>query len=166
MTLDYEVSGEVNISQKGFVDKFLTQCDDVLGESNAPHDVNLFKVDNDLPMLDENKQDLFHSRTQSLLYLVKRTRADMQTVVGFLGRRVKKATIEDWTKLRKTKNQKLRLRCGSGDIITTSFVDVAYGCHADGKSHTGCCIYIGDYGAVYCKSSRQTIVTKSSSEAE
>ena len=46
------------------------------------------------------------------------------------------------------------------------FIDAAYGVHADGKSHTGSCIVIGDVGAVHCKSSKQSIVTKSSTEAE
>ena len=48
----------------------------------------------------------------------------------------------------------------------TAFVDVSFACHADRKSHTGCCIFIGDYGAIYCKSSRQTINAMSSSEGE
>ena len=46
------------------------------------------------------------------------------------------------------------------------FIDAAYGVHADGKSHTGSCVVIGDFGAVHCKSSKKSIVTKSSTEAE
>jgi hypothetical protein len=34
------------------------------------------------------------------------------------------------------------------------------------RSHTGSCVVIGDLGAVHCRSSKQTIVTKSSTEAE
>ena len=44
-------------------------------------------------------------------------------------------------------------------------VDAAYGLHADGKSYTGSCIVIGDKVAVHCKSCKQQIVTKSSTEA-
>ena len=36
----------------------------------------------------------------------------------------------------------------------------------DGRSHTGSCVVIGDLGAVHCRSSKQAIVTKSSTEAE
>lgn len=45
-------------------------------------------------------------------------------------------------------------------------IDAAYGVHEDGKSHTGSCVVIGDIGAVHCKSTKQHIVTKSSTEAE
>ena len=38
--------------------------------------------------------------------------------------------------------------------------------HADGKSHAGSSIIIGDSGAVFNKSCKQSIVTKSSTEAE
>jgi hypothetical protein len=46
------------------------------------------------------------------------------------------------------------------------YVDASYGVHADRRSHTGSCVVIGDVGAVHCKSSKQQIVTKSSTEAE
>jgi hypothetical protein len=45
------------------------------------------------------------------------------------------------------------------------YIDASYGVHADGKSHTGSCIVVGDTGAVHCKSGKQQIVTKSSAEA-
>ena len=38
--------------------------------------------------------------------------------------------------------------------------------HADGKAHTGSCVVIGDVGAVHCRSVKQQIVSKSSTEAE
>ena len=46
------------------------------------------------------------------------------------------------------------------------YIDASYGVHADGKSHTGSCIVIGDVGAVHCRSAKQNIVCKSSTEAE
>ena len=38
--------------------------------------------------------------------------------------------------------------------------------HVDGKSHTGSCVVIGDVGAVHCRSAKQGIVAKSSTEVE
>lgn len=55
---------------------------------------------------------------------------------------------------------------GAPGICVRVFIDAAYGVHSDGKSHTGSCVVIGDLGAVHCKSSKQSIVTKSSTEAE
>ena len=46
------------------------------------------------------------------------------------------------------------------------FVDASYGVHSDGRSYTGSCVVIGDVGAVHCRSSKQLIVTKLSTEAE
>ena len=169
MMLNYTIEGEVTITQKRFIDKLLLECDDIVGESNSPQSTELFAVDENSPLLDNKKQDLFHSRTQSLLYDVKSTRLDIQIVVGFLARRVKKATEEDWGKLckainfiRRTRDTGLRLRIGKGRLRVAAFVDVSIACHADRKSHTGC-IFIGDYG---CTSSSETINAKSSSEEE
>ena len=46
-----------------------------------------------------------------------------------------------------------------------TYVDASYGVHADGKSHTGGVISIGS-GAAFVKSSKQKLVSKSSTEAE
>lgn len=45
-------------------------------------------------------------------------------------------------------------------------MDAVYGSNADEKSHTVSCIIIGDIGSVHRKSSKQSIVTNSSTEAE
>ena len=65
-----------------------------------------------------------------------------------------------------TSDRAIVFRPGSLGMSVTIFVDVAYGEHADRKSHTGSCVVIKDVGAVHCKSSKQSIVTKSSLEAE
>ena len=58
------------------------------------------------------------------------------------------------------------LRPGIRVACVRLYVDAAYGVHSDGKSHMGSYVVIGDVGAVHCKSSKQSIVTKSSTEAE
>jgi hypothetical protein len=65
-----------------------------------------------------------------------------------------------------TKERGIVLRPGKRGIVVKVYIDAAYGVHADGKSHTGSCVVIGDSGAVHCKSAKQQIVTKSSTEAE
>ena len=48
-----------------------------------------------------------------------------------------------------------------------TYIDAAYGVHtSSGKSHTGCAVVLGEGGPVYNKSTKQKIVTKSSTEAE
>jgi hypothetical protein len=48
-----------------------------------------------------------------------------------------------------------------------AFIDAAYGVHtSSGKSHTGCAIVLSNAGALFCKSIKQKIATKSSTKAE
>ena len=51
------------------------------------------------------------------------------------------------------------------DNCVKGYYDASYGVHTDMKSHTGACTTLGR-GAVYVTSSKQTIVAKSSTEAE
>jgi hypothetical protein len=51
-------------------------------------------------------------------------------------------------------------------MVVRLYVDASYGVHRDGKSHTGSCVVIGDVGAVHCRSVKQEIVVKSSTEGE
>ena len=52
-----------------------------------------------------------------------------------------------------------------GVLRLRAYADTSYGVHMDGKSHTGNVITLGR-GPIYCKSSKQKSVTKSSCEAE
>lgn len=54
----------------------------------------------------------------------------------------------------------------SEDITIDAYVDAAYGNHTDGKGHTGMLISLGKGGAVNAKSTKQKLVSKSSTEAE
>ena len=68
-----------------------------------------------------------------------------------------------------TQTRGIVLRIGDSMSVSTVsvYADASYGVHSDsGKSHTGCVIMIGEAGPVLVNSSKQKIVTKSSSEAE
>jgi hypothetical protein len=86
---------------------------------------------------------------------------------------VSKCTDQDWEKLIRllnyvnaTKEHGIVLRPGRDGIIVKVYVDASYGVLPDGKLHTGCCIVVDATGPVHCKSAKQQIVTKSSTEAE
>lgn len=92
--------------------------------------------------------------------------------MNFLSARVQGPTEQDSTKLRRiylylngTRDLALRLECSGAGIEIFTFVDAAYGIHIDGKSHTGACISLGK-GVSYARSTKQKIVSKSSTEAE
>ena len=78
------------------------------------------------------------------------------------------ATEQDNRKLHRT----LKYLCGTANLGLTSevsdfiwYVDASYGVHVDGKSHTGANITLGK-GTIYAKSSKQMVMSKSSTEAE
>jgi hypothetical protein len=115
----------------------------------------------------------FHKRVAMILYLAKRARPELLTAVSYLATQVTKCDGDDVDKLmrliryiRGTRHMGMIPRPGASGIKVHLFVDASYGVHVDGRSHTGSCVVIGDLGAVHCRSSKQTIVTKSSTAAE
>jgi hypothetical protein len=95
----------------------------------------------------------------------------MLTTNAFLASRVQEPTENDWEKLERllkylngTKTLGLALSADK-DLSVLAYVDASYGVHWDAKSHTGALISLGK-GAIYSKSSKQKLVSKSSTEAE
>jgi hypothetical protein len=68
--------------------------------------------------------------------------------------------------LRATRTMGLRLCVGSKGVRVSAAADAAYAVHADGKSHTGGALMLGESACVLGRSAKQRIVTKSSTEAE
>ncbi|MBS1768271.1 MAG: hypothetical protein JSS77_01290 [Acidobacteria bacterium] len=170
MDFDYSKPGLVSISMKSLIDQVLNDIP-VSKESRTPANIDLFSVDESSQQLDKEKKEKFHSIVAKLLYMAKRGRPDILTAVAFLTTRVLNSTEQDWMKLERiiqylkgTKELKLNLTAENG-ITINAFVDASFACHPDGKSHTGEMITLGG-GAVISKSSKQKLVTRSSTEAE
>ncbi len=67
---------------------------------------------------------------------------------------------------RSTPNSDIVLR-ERGNVTVRAFIDASYGVHqASGKSHTCCAIVLDEGGVMSARSSKQKIVTKSSTEAD
>ena len=120
--------------------------------------------------LSKLKQDWFHSCVMELHYLTKRIRNEILTAVLYCATRVL-CSDEDDEKLDRilsylydTRGRVLALRIGPL-IEVRVYVDASSGAYCDMKSVTGVVIQIGK-ATVYVKSSKQKIVTKSSTEAE
>ena len=110
----------------------------------------------------------------ALLYLTK-TRPDIATAVSFGATHSAHPTQGDYIELlhclhylESTKEIGLLLRAGvpNRDLRLTCYVDASYLTHEDSKSHTGFCMSFGEIGTFYSKSSKQTLVTTSSTHAE
>ena len=136
-----------------------------------PANDDLFKIDDHSPKLDKEKKGQFHSHTARLLFLSKRTRMDIQTVVSHLTTRVQCPNTDEWSKLERvmhylacTPGKRIKLSKG-GKVKMSAFVDASYGTHHDGTSRTGIFIFMA--GACICGwTHRQKLIVISSTEAE
>jgi hypothetical protein len=172
MDLDFTVPGECRITMDGMIDDILAKCG-VDGIASTPATEELFNVNPACPETTLQDRDWFHQQTAKMLYVSKRVRPECLTTVAFLATRVTKSDMDDLAKLkrllkylRSTAGRGICLRPGVIGTQVRAYIDAAYGVHVDGKSHTGCAITIGDSGPVFVKSGKQSIVTKSSTEAE
>ena len=172
MVFNLATTGKAKVSMTGFVDEMLKECG-VTGKARSPATDGLFDVRLDIEAMTEQQRVIFHRCIAKLLYLAKRARPDCLTAVSFLATRVNRCTTDDLAKLQRlmryvsmTKERGVVFSPGVTGIEVSVLIDAAYGVHPDGKSHTGSCVVIGDVGAVHCKSAKQQIVTKSSTEAE
>lgn len=175
MTLDYQVPGQVSIA--------MDRCVQTLMADHYPQDAaitpatsELFEIrDSDAPGNSLATKAEFEADRSALavcLYMAKRTYSQLGCAVDFLTTRVNLWSLDDHKKLKRMLKyikglgrNGIVFRFGSVFTVTT-WVEASYGAHADGKSHTGCAITISEIGIVYAKSSKKTITTKSSTEAE
>lgn len=169
MTLDFSMPGKAKCTMEGYVADLL-RIAGVSGKASTPALDDLFEIVDSPTLADELRED-FHSTVAKLLYLAKRVRPDLLVSVSFLATRVREPTVQDKGKLDRvlkylngTADLGLTLEVGEA-ITVLGFVDASYGVHSDGKSHTGAAITLG-LGVVFAKSSKQKLVSKSSTEAE
>jgi len=172
MVFDFSQVGTCEISMSNYVEDIIRTCE-VSGLAESPATSDLFE-EKESTLLEVNRKEKFHSRVAKLLYLAKRVRPDLLTVISYLSTKVNGPTERNWQQLErslnylnKTKNMSLTLKkidTSDGTDIK-SFIDSSYAVHPDGKSHSGINISLGS-GSIFHKSTKQRIVTKSSTEAE
>jgi hypothetical protein len=134
---------------------------------------DLFEIDPTSPKLVGQSESTYLTVVAKLLYMAKRHRPDILLAIGFLTTRSTFCTEEDLVKLYHVLGYVLGT-IERGIIIEfgdnprpRAWIDASYGIHErDGKSHTGASIVFGTGGPLYVTSTKQSIVTKSSTEAE
>ena len=109
-----------------------------------------------------------------LLYLTK-TRLEISTAVSFAATKASKPTRGDYEELLhcvqylyNTRESCLTLIKGVAkrELTLKCYVDASYLTHADSKSHSGYCLSFGSVGTFYSKSSKQSLISTSSTHAE
>ena len=162
----------VKILMQTYIDEAIHQSQlDVRRAAAMPATKSLFAIDPNAAPLGPQEFECFRSVVCKLLYVALHGRPDILLTVFFLASRVSRATLQDQTKLKWLLEYlygtyDLPLILGADDIHTMyTFVDASYAVHEDMKSHTGGGITFGR-GGIVCKSDKQKLVTKSSTEAE
>jgi hypothetical protein len=165
-------NGKVMVDMTFYIDKILEDFGDYsLEEKASPGSQNTFELLEDSPNLGEQSRGKFHSTVAKLLYLSKRARPDIMTIVSFLCTRVQSPTDEDFKKLLHLLGY---LKCTRYEILVLTpnkilrieaYIDAAFALHFDSKSHTGIVIFVGG-ALVYAASRKQKCITKSPTESE
>jgi hypothetical protein len=170
MTFNYEIKGEVKITAEHYTEEIMS-AHEVKGQANTPALGTLFET-RKVEFLGYDKKKEFHSAVAQLPYIAKRTRPDILTAVSFLSTRVNQPDIDDWSKLERvlkyingTRDLGIILKPNGKNMDINAYFDASYGVHEDGKSHSGLYIALGE-GPIFVRSTKQRIVTKSSTEAE
>ena len=173
LRIDYSFPGKVCFTMFNYLEDIIVEASDDLKPKNCKYPSNdkLFHVDEDSPLLDAKKADLFHRLVARILYASHRARPDVAVTTAFLCSRVKSPTEEDYNKLgrligylRDTINLPLVLGGDGRDTLTWN-IDASYAVHPDCKSHTGAAVTLG-HGTFMPMSSKQKLVSRSSTEAE
>ena len=104
-----------------------------------------------------------------------KSRSDIQTAVSFGATHSVNPTRGDFEELihclkylQSTQDIGLILKAGepNRDLILKCYVDASYLTHPDSKSHQGYCLSFGDIGSFYSKSSKQQLISTSSTQSE
>ena len=171
MTFDFSTVGEVKVTMDNCVNDIISECG-VTDVRTTPATAKLFDI-RDAPRASEEDQKYFRTYVAKMLYVAKRAKPECLVAVAFLSTRVNVCDVDDMAKLYRllgyvvgTRERGIVFKIGE-QMTVNVFIDAAHGVHrSSGKSHTGCVVIIGEQGPVYAKSTKQKIVTKSSTEAE
>jgi hypothetical protein len=173
MTLDFSKPGEVTVTMIDYIKTILHDAPkEMRGKAVTPAATHLFQVNTVNPVhLGEEKAETYVRVVMQLLYLSQRARPDIRTTVSFLCSRMLLPDEDDYKKLTRvmkyldsTVDMPLVLAADKSNQIRW-WVDASYAVHVDMKSHTGGTMSMGQ-GSIYSTSTKQKLVTRSSTEAE
>ena len=136
-----------------------------------PGDSQFDIIDHASPTLNDEAKTFFHKKTAQLLYLANHLHGEISYYVNKLCQRVQAPTESDMQKLmqilgyiKMSINDKLELDASHFDDPKI-YIDAAYATNTDFKSQSGLVMLFGR-GSFVCRSHKQHINTKSSTESE
>ena len=137
----------------------------------TPAPKNLFDTNGEEDLVNESDAERFYLVVAKLLFIGKRGRPDIESVVAYLCTRVLCTTNGDMKKLHRlicsiksTLNDTRVIGADSLKVLHT-WIDASYAVHQDMKGQTGGEILLGT-GLIHGQSSKQKINAKSSTESD
>ena len=172
MNLDYSTKDKLKVDMKYYITNMLEEFPfKVKKQSKTPWNDKLFKVNESVKNLDEERKSVFHTFVMKAMFLCKRARPDIEPAVSYLSTRTSKPNESDWLKLLRmmsflkgTRDDVLTLEVSDLQVLFW-YVDAAFAVHQDMKSHTGIIFTLGK-GAIISGSTKQKVNSRSSTEAE
>jgi hypothetical protein len=172
MHLDFLGDGTATIHMPSYLQSAINESNlPITKAAPTPAAASLLHIEAASPLLPLTRAHTFHSVVAKLIYAGTRARTDILLALGFLCSCVSAPTEQDERKLFRllaylfgTIDLKFRLGANSLDSFTT-WVDASFAVHGNMRSHTGGVISFGR-GGLICKSKKQSINTKSSTDAE
>lgn len=171
--IDYSMWNKLKFTMYNYIYKLINELpEDIKEIATSPWSSNLFEVNGQSPLLNEEDVELFHHLVAKTLFLLKQAWPDLQTAVAFLlCTRIQAPTKDDWHKLthmmkhfQNTWSLPLILEYDDTRIVKWH-IDRSFLVHNDMKSHSR--IYMTtSKGVTYAASTKQKLVVKSSTEAE
>ncbi len=172
---DFLPNGDVKLTQPKLLKSLFEEFSEELAAHRArepitPQRLSSSKSDCNEPM---DSSDYLHLEG-ALIYLTK-SRPDIHTAVSFGATHSVSPTRADFEELihclkylEATQDCGLVLKAGEPyrELILKCYVDASYLTHPDSKSHHGYCLTFGDIGSFYSKSSKQQLVSTSSTQSE
>jgi hypothetical protein len=172
MNIKYTKQHTAIITMKNYLAEAITESGlNITKRVATPARKHLFDVDEKSPLLNKEGSESFHSVVAKLLYVSLRARMDLLLAIVFLCTRVSKSTKQDQMKLKRVleyinATMDLEYTLGADDLEKIrTWVNASYAVHPDMKSHTSGIMSLGSRG-ILCKSTKQKLNTKSSTEAE
>ena len=171
MIFDFSEKGKLKINMSKYVkDMIKSFPEDSTGHAKNPATSNLFEPSKG-NKLSQEQAEAFHTAVAKGLFICKRGRPDIHTVIAVLCTRVQAPTTSEWEKL---KHLMKFLNSTADDVLTLSaenlhvikwYVDAAFAVHPDFKSHTGGAMTYG-HGVPISMSRKQRLNTTSSTSSE
>ena len=144
----------------------------LLKKVSSPAAKWLFVTDEKSPKLNLEQAEKFVKFVAKLLWVMKRSRPDIETTVSFLCTRNKSPDKDDWCKLVRAMSwlhqtiEDVRV-IGADDLFSMlTFIDSAHAVHPNMRGHTGGGVTTFGTGIIDQKSGQQKMNTRSLTETE